>query len=152
MRRVLLSCIICLSSVFLYSCTCAYLDCAASNYSFQFDIVREADSADLVFGRNRIYDKDQFLFYSLKGRDTTFYKLTEHGNGLNAPEDSMLSVWFFPMPDTAYMRLSNGDIDTLTMRSETQKTKCCGTITKITNFKLNHKIDLPNKGTQLIRK
>jgi hypothetical protein len=118
----------------------------------QFDIVRAADSADLVFGRHRFYDKDQFLFYSLKGRDTTFYALSAYGNGLNAPEDSVLSVRFFPMPDTAYMRLRNGDIDTLTMRSETQKTKCCGTITEITSFKLNDKIDLPNAGTQLIRK
>lgn len=153
MRGIIISCAIGLSTVFFCSCTCASLDCASDIYSLQFDIVRAVDSADLVFGRQRIYDKNQFLFYALKGTDTIFYELTSYGNRLNAPEDSVLSVRFFPMTDTAYMRLSNGDIDTLAMRFETRKTKCCGTITEITNFRLNDKIDLPGKeGTQLIKK
>ncbi len=140
-------------TLFLASCTCAYLDCVSSNYRFQFDIVSITDSTDLVFGRNRVYDKNKFRFYSLKGSDTIFYELKPYGYGLNAPEDSILTVWFYPAADTAYMQLSNGDVDTLAMNFEMTKTKCCGTITEITNFRWNNKINYPgNEGTQLIKK
>jgi hypothetical protein len=129
------------------------LDCISDDYSFQFDIVRATDSADLVFGRHRVFDKSDFRFYSLKGADTTFYELRHYGYGLNAPEDSILSVWFYPETDTVFMRFSSTDIDTLVMSFETRKTKCCGTITEITNFRLNDKIDMPGgEGTQLIKK
>jgi hypothetical protein len=51
------------------------------------------------------------------------------------------------------MRLSNGDIDTLNVFYNTFKTKCCGTITEITNFRFNNSVDIPgNKGTQELKK
>ena len=141
------------SIALFHSCTCAYLDCISSDYTFQFDIVRATDSTDLVFGRHRVYDKSEFRFYSLKSTDTTFYELRPYGHELNAPEDSALSVWFYPATDTAFMRFSSTDVDTLVMSFETRETKCCGTITEINNFRLNDKIDLPGgEGKQLIKK
>ena len=140
MRKYIFLIPTCLSFALFASCTCAYLDCLSDNYSFQFDIVRASDSADLVFGRHRVYDKSEFRFYSLKGTDTTFYKLNSHGYYLNPPEDSALSVWFYPATDTAYMRFNNTDIDTLVMSFDTRKTKCCGTITEITDFRINDKV------------
>lgn len=135
------------------SCTCAFLDCVSDDYYFQFDIVRATDSADLVFGRHRVYDKREFQIYSLKGTDTTFYELRPFGYEHNPPEDSLLTVNFYPPADTAYMQLSNGDMDTLAMSFETIKTKCCGTIERISNYRLNNKIDLPgSEGKQLIIK
>src|ERR1035437_7326462 len=153
MKKLFILIIIILTLTFVSCSPCSFLDCISSNYSLSFRIVSVADGTDLVFGRKRIYDRNLFRFYSLKGIDTTFYALTCTGYYLNAPEDSVMHIQFYPMIDTAYMRLSNGDIDTPAMSFNTYKTKCCGTITDIINFRLNDKIDLPgNKGTQIIKK
>jgi hypothetical protein len=57
------------------------------------------------------------------------------------------------MTTIAYMRLSNGDIDTLNISYKTIDTKCCGTITEITNFRFNNSVDIPgDRGTQEIKK
>src|SRR5690349_19553827 len=97
----------------LFSCDpCSNLDCAASNYYGQFRIVSASTSKDLVFGPNRIYDKNQIKFYSLKTTDTTFFDY-QAIKFERAGYDSILQVHFYPQTDVAYIRLSNGDIDTL---------------------------------------
>ena len=136
-----------------YSCNpCDNLDCLSSNYYGQFRIVKATNGSDLVFGQASIYDKNKIKFYSLKGTDTTFFDyqaIMFPGTGY----DSILHVLFFPQPDIAYMRLGNGDIDTLNMSYSSFKTKCCGTITDITNFRFNNSVDIPgNKGTQELKK
>jgi hypothetical protein len=136
-----------------YSCDpCKNLDCAADNYYGQFRIVRATDGEDLVFGPAKVYDKNQIQFYSIKGTDTTLYDY----KSIKFPGkdyDSILYVRFFPKADTAYLRLSNGDVDTLNISYNTFHTKCCGTITEITDFRLNNSVDIPgNQGTQEIRK
>lgn len=139
-------------AVLIYSCQCAYLDCITSNYNGQFRIVSATNGADLVFGPTKIYDKAQIRFYALKGSDTTFFEY-QTIKFPNTGYDSILYVNFFPKPDVAYMKLSNGDIDTLKITSITYDTKCCGTITEITNFRFNNSVDIPgNNGTQEIRK
>lgn len=139
--------------LFIPSCNpCNNLDCVSSNYYGQFRIVRATDGKDLVFGPNKIYDKNQIRFYSLKGTDTTFfdYKVIRFPD---TGYDSILYVLFYPKADVAYMRLSNGDIDTFAISYNTFGTKCCGTITEITNFRLNNSVDIPgDKGTQEIKK
>jgi len=129
-----------------------YLDCASSNFYGQFRIVSASSGNDLVFGPNRIYDKTEIKFYSLKGSDTTFFNyqtIRFPGTGY----DSILYVFFSPKPEIAYMKLNNADIDTFQIYSESIKSKCCGTITNITNFRLNNNVDIPgNKGTQEIKK
>ena len=137
----------------LYSCDpCNNLDCLSDNYYGQFRIVKATDGTDLVFGPANIYDKNQIQFYSVKGTDTTFF---EYQN-IKSPSvgyDSILQVRFFPETDIAYMRLSNGDIDTLNVSYNNLNTKCCGTITEITNFRFNNSVDIPgNKGTQELKK
>lgn len=136
-----------------YGCDpCKRLECAASNYSGQLRIVSAADGKDLVFGPNKVYDIDRIQFYSLKGTDTTFFE----SNAVHWPasgHDSILHVFFFPKPDTVFMQLSNGDVDTLKVSYNTFDTKCCGTITEIENFRFNNTSDLPgNQGTQELRK
>lgn len=111
-----------------------------------------ATGADLVFGTNRVYDKDQIRFYSLNGTDTVFfgYKPIRFGG---PGYDSILFVRFYPRADLAYLRLGNGDIDTLRITYQSGQTKCCGEITKITNFRYNNSVDIPgDKGTQELRK
>jgi hypothetical protein len=135
------------------SCTCAYMDCISSNYDGQFRIVRATDNADLVFGPERIYDKSNIRFFTLKGTDTIFFEYTPTAFGATASDDSVLNVRFFPRSDTAYMQLSNGDVDTLALSFKTYRSKCCGTITEITNYRWNNKENLPgNSGTQLLKK
>ena len=135
----------------LNSC-CGSLDCLTGNYQGQFRIIKTADGKDLVFGANKIYDSRLIKFYSLNNNDTTFFHYqTERfpGNGY----DSILAVDFYPNPPIAYMRLSDGDVDTLTISYTTRDTKCCGRITEITNFRFNNSTDIAgSKGTQEIKK
>ncbi|ULQ53383.1 hypothetical protein [Flavihumibacter fluvii] len=140
-------------SFMFFSCDpCKNLDCLSDNYNGQFRIVRATDGEDLVFGPNSIYEKSQITFYSLKNTDTTFFDY-QTIKFPNMGYDSILRVHFFPKTDIAYMRLSNGDIDTLEISHKTLDTKCCGTITEITNFKFNKSVDIPGgMGTQEIRK
>lgn len=131
---------------------CGKLDCISDIDSGQFRIVKATDGKDLVFGVNKIYDKNAIKFYTLKGTDTTFFQyepLKFSGIGF----DSILNVRFYPRTDIAYMRLSNSDIDTLQISYNTTKTKCCGTVTEITKFRLNNLVDIiGNNGTQEIKK
>lgn len=137
----------------LSSCDpCKHLDCAASNYDGQFRIVSASNGNDLVFGTNPVYDRNQIKFYSLQGTDTIFleYKAIKFGG---TGYDSILHVRFYPQTDVAYIRLNNNDIDTLNISYKTTKTKCCGTITEITNFRYNNVVDIPGaKGTQELKK
>lgn len=137
----------------LFSCDpCKNLDCASDNFNGQFRIVSAVTGNDLVFGPNRLYDKNQIRFYSLKGTDTTLFSFEAIRFG-GTGYDSILDVRFFPKTDIAYMRLSNGDIDTLNISYKTTDTKCCGTISVITNFLYNNSVDIPgDKGTQELRK
>ena len=138
---------------FISACDpCNNLDCLSDNYYGQFRIVSATDGKDLVFGPNKIYDKSQIKFYSLNGTDTAFFDY-QTIKFQNIGYDSILYVRFFPKADLAYMRLSNGDIDTLNISYNTFGTKCCGTITKITNFQFNNSVDIPgDKGSQEIKK
>lgn len=91
--------------IIFHSCNkCKNLDCAANNYSGQFRIVKIADGKDLVFGADKIYDKNQIKFYSLNGIDTTFldYKPIKFAN---SGYDSILYVNFLPKIDIAYRKL-----------------------------------------------
>lgn len=88
----------------------------------------------------------------MQGKDSSFFEYqTIKFSG--AGYDSILQVYFYPKTDTAYMQLSNGDIDTLQVFYHTFSTRCCGSITEISNFRYNNSIDIPgNKGTQELKK
>jgi hypothetical protein len=138
--------------LFIFSCNpCANLDCLSNDFDGQFRIVSAADGKDLVFGPSKIYDKNQIKFYSLQSTDTTFFNY-ETISFPNVGYDSILLVNFNPKTDIAYMRLGNGDIDTLSITYNSFNTKCCGTITEIRNFRFNNAVDLSGKGIQEIKK
>jgi hypothetical protein len=142
------------SLLILSSCDpCKNLDCLSSNYYGQFRIVSKVDGKDLIFGPTAIYDKTKIKFYSLNGADTVHYKFETikfPGSGY----DSILFVNFFPQTNNLiFMKLNNMDTDTLSLSFNTFKTKCCGNITEIVNFRYNNQTDLPgNKGTHEIKK
>jgi hypothetical protein len=71
-----------------------------------------ATGQDLVFGPNPVYDMNKIKFYSLNGPDTTFFNYEPLRFPGTEGYDSILSVHFYPKASDAYMRLSNGDIDT----------------------------------------
>jgi len=55
--------------------------------------------------------------------------------------------------DVAYMQLNDNDTGTIRMSYNVYDTKCCGSITEITNFRLNNSVNIPgSKGTQEIKK
>lgn len=144
---------LCFSAVLFYSCNpCNYLDCLGSNYSAQFRIVSAVDGTDLLFGQKKIYDQKKIRFFSLNGTDTSYFE-SEAVNYSNAGFDSILQVNFFPQQDTAFMKLSNGDVDTIAITYKSMDTKCCGNITEIAKFSLNGNVDLPgNRSIQIIKK
>ncbi|MFT3705752.1 MAG: hypothetical protein QM802_25510 [Agriterribacter sp.] len=129
---------------------CDNLDCTTDKDLLQFRLV-DTSGHDLVFGSEKKYDPQYMKVYSLKGSDTVFYPLLEinvHGTGY----DTVLLTQFSGKVSTAYIRLSEGDIDTLQLTYNTYDTKCCGTITDITQLRLNDKTDLGGSGTQTIVK
>lgn len=121
---------------------CAKLDCISSDIDGNFSIVSKADGKDLVFGPDKIYNRDSILFFAVNGVDTVRYPQTGEPV-VETPGDSILRVFFFPTNLTVYMRLSDGDIDTLTLTTESFDTDCCGRITNIKNFRLNNSVDIP---------
>ena len=150
--RLILLFLVSIILTLVYSCDpCKNLECVASNFYGQFRIVSATNGQDLLFGPHKIYDKNQVRFYSLNGADTTYFESgTTQFSGTGY--DSILYVHFFPNPDVAYMRLSNGDIDTLNISYQSRQTKCCGTITEIKNFRFNNTVDLQGQGTQELKK
>jgi hypothetical protein len=106
-----------------------------------FRIVSRMDGKDLIFGANKVYDKNRFRFYFLKGQDTTFliYKpIKSSGIGY----DSLVNVDLFPDPETVYMRLSDGDVDTFNITYQRKSTRC-GNYTIITSFRYNNLLVIP---------
>lgn len=142
------------SGIAISSCDiCGSLECNPGMQFGSFRIITAANGNDLVFGPARVYNKNEIKFYSLKGADTTFYNcetLRFPGVGY----DSILSVAFYPGPDVAYMRLSNGDVDTFNISYNTLKGgRCCPDVTEITKFRFNNRVDIPgNQGVQEIKK
>lgn len=143
-------------SIALLLCTfsscdpCDNLDCASNVDYLQLRIVN-AGGTDLLFGSNRRYNPDSIRFYSLTGADTLFHNSQTFplsGTGY----DSILIARFGITTQTAYMRLTNGDVDTLQLSYSSYDTKCCGKITSISTFKINNSADLSGTGTQVIIK
>jgi len=131
---------------------CDNIGCDENPPDGHFRIVSATTGQDLVLGSTRIYDKNQIRFYSLMVTDTIFFNyqaIKMAGTGY----DSALRIRFYPLKEVAYMRLSNGDIDTLDISYKTAKTRCCGTSTQITNFRYNNSVDIPaDKGIQELKK
>lgn len=141
-----------LAALLLCACDpCRNLDCVTDNYDGQFRIVSAATGDDLLFGSTAMFTKDDIRFFAWHGSDTIVFSsqaMYASGNGY----DSVLQVRFYPKTDTAYMQLGNSALDTLQMSFRTYNTRCCGTITEITNFRINNKVDLPGKGIQEVKK
>src|SRR6185312_3549038 len=116
--------IVFIALLLFYCCDpCDNLDCAADNYYGQFRIV-SANGEDLVFGEDKVYDKNKIRFYSMNGTDTNllYYKTIYFpGTGY----DSILQVGFDPEKDIAYMELNDNDTDTINITYNVYGTKCC---------------------------
>lgn len=141
-----------LTAALFQACSiCGAVDCDTDNYNGQFRIVSATDGSDLLFGPTRIYDKNLIKFYTLEDTDTTFlnFQPTDFGSALR---DSILYVNFLPESETAFMRLSDGDVDTFNISYNTFDSKCCGKITEITKFRFNNTVDLLNRGILQIMK
>lgn len=120
---VLISLIVVTAFISCDPCAGKYYECPSFSGGASLRIVWASDGKDLVFGPNRVYDRSQFKFYTLKGTDTAFlnYQI------FNLPTDSLIGVAFSPQTETVYMRLGNGDVDTLSFAYQTMSSKCCGT-------------------------
>jgi hypothetical protein len=138
-----------ITGLLFHACDCSKVDCSPPDENFaNFRIVSANDGTDLVFGPNKIYDKNQLQFYTINGSDTSFFenKLIKYpGVGY----DSLIYVFFPDAPGAAFIKLSNADTDTLDMTYQTVKTECCGSTKVIANYRYNNSIDIP--GTSAIQ-
>ena len=131
---------------------CENIACDENPPYGHFILVSATTGQDLVFGPGRLYDKNQFKFYSVLATDTTFfeYRAIEIGG---AGYDSVLRVLFSPLQEVAYMQLSNNDIDTLHISFRSSETRCCGTSTVIRSFRYNNSVEIPaTTATQVLMK
>ena len=139
------------SSLFFSCDPCRYADIICHDYYSKFRVVSAINGQDLVFGPNKVYDKNQIRFYSLKGSDTTFFDFQP---GLfDAGTDSCLLIDFMPQTDVAYIRLSSTDIDTLNITYVSTDLKCCESSSTIAKFRYNNLVDFPGvQETHVIKK
>ena len=115
-----------LTALFLSSCDpCGNIDCNDNErYEADFRIISSFEGKDLLFGPTASYRKEAIKFYSLKGSDTIFFPFKAFD--IKQPEyDSILLVDFISKPETAYIKLSNGDVDTLSLTFGQQQGRCC---------------------------
>jgi len=103
-------------------------DCAES---FNFRIIDKATREDIVFGQNPTYNHDSvYLFTTLPGYTGRFSSVS------NNKFSSFLSI---PV-DTFYLYLNSADTDTLLMKYDFVKSRCCKAghgYGKILEIKLN---------------
>ena len=119
---------------------------------YMYFVLVNATGQDLVFGPNNIYDRNRFTFYALTATDSTFYdyRIVETGD---QRFESALRVLFDPIQEVAYMKLSDGDIDTLNISYTSTETACCGTSFEITHFHHNDSDDISaDTGFQVLQK
>ncbi len=138
-------------ALFTLASCCGTVKCDISSPFGEFRIVRASDNADLLFGPSRIYDRNLIKFYSLKATDSIFYYSTASFSP-GARYDSILEVAFTPLPDIVYMRLSNGDIDTIRINYESRSSTCCGSFNSITGFRFNNSNDFAGTGLHELKK
>jgi hypothetical protein len=148
MKKTILILLICFCVILFYACDkCRYLDCSVTNTSAQFRIISKTNGYDLVFGNNSIYDKNKIKFFSLNGNDTVFFQYSPESRYLNDTRDSILKVYYLTEPKgLTFIKLSNTDVDTLTMTYLTENTKCCGVVTTISKFIYNNTNDIGGNG------
>jgi len=125
--------------IFLACNPCANLDCMANDISPDFRIISRTDGKDLVFGNASVYQKEKIKFYFVKGLDTTVLPWQQKKN--SSSPDSVLAVDFLFRPDTVYLQLNVVDVDTITIKYKSHKTRCCGTYYEIERMRLNNVID-----------
>jgi hypothetical protein len=122
----------------LSACCIGTRECMPNTHYAVLRILSASDGRDLVFGPNSVYDRSKIAFYSLRGNDTTFFDYSlEKVNSVGY--DSVLIVDFFPAAEMAYMRLDNGDIDTMKLTFRThKKTSCCNASSELTTITYNN--------------
>lgn len=122
----------------------------APNAHFEFK--NSQTGQNLLFGSGKIYDASLIKVYGLQGADTTFIPVF---SGRNPSSDSVFIIDFSAQKfDTAYIKLTATDVDTLAMLYELHKGygDCTDTYT-IDSISYNGaNVPISNKQTFVIQK
>lgn len=138
----------------LTSCCLGNRKCNQDYNSSRFRIVDKTSGNDLVFGSNKIYDKYFITFYSLNGTDTIFHHYGA-GPNPNPGQDSLLFVVFdYRKKEMVFVRLSNTDIDTLSLSYPiVDASPCCPDYTSAKPTSLNNNyLEQITGGITILRK
>lgn len=108
------------------SCCLGNRKCQTDNYNTRFRIIDKTTGKDLVFGPDKVYDKNTIRFYSLNGTDTIYHHYGADANS-NPGQDSLLYVSMdYRKLETVFVRLSNTDRDTMAVTYPlTDASPCC---------------------------
>ena len=141
-----------LVALMFHSCdSCFGVSCKDNeNYREILRIVSARDGSHLVFGGNRLYQREKIRFFSVKGRDTTFLEQRALRLTDNAP-DSALLVNFSSKADTAFMQLTPADIDTLLVAYSERNVRCC-VFNVVSSLRYNNSSDTLRQSPHLLRK
>ena len=138
----------------LASCCLGNRKCNQDYNSSRFRIVDKTSGNDLVFGSAKIYDKSFITFYSINGVDTIFHHYGA-GPNPNPGQDSLLFVDFdYRKKETVFIRLSNSDVDTLTLSYQiVDASPCCPDYTSAKPISLNNNyLEQVTGGITILRK
>ena len=120
----------------LYGC-CGKVDCMSGGY-FKFRLLNKVDSTDLVFCNNKKYLTNNILLYSKynTGIDTV-YKSIFYNYGIQTC-DSTMTAFFYKPYEKIYIRLDSNTVDSLELKYNYFRNKCCGDGFAITSLKYNN--------------
>lgn len=122
----------------------------ADVYLAEYRLIDRNTNADLVFGPSKMYDNKDVRVFSVAGNDTTYHADTAYRLVLDG-YDSILVFNLTVPKQTLFLRLSQTDIDTLTMSYGPQQSKCC-TYNGITGIQLNNEPVTPYNGIVNLKK
>jgi hypothetical protein len=126
--------------------------CPSSDNLTGYFTIKSADGKNLLFGPDKRYDESSMSFYSLEGADTTYLESDATRFPGTMVVDSVFFARFDQLPDTAYMRFSDGDVDTLALTYLGHGGgRCCAPTTDLINIRLNGKTDYGGNAAQFIK-
>jgi len=152
MRYFLQSLFFALTAMLLQSCDACWgrscKDEEANEVTLR--ILNAQNGSDLVFGPNRLYEREKIKFFSVTGGDTTFFANRSLRLSDNLP-DSALLVDFYPKSDTAFIQLNGTDVDTLALTYGEVKSWCCR-LNVVSSIRYNNANDTIRGSSAVLRK
>lgn len=141
-------------SVFLVMTAAIYSSCCKCDTPRNWEGFRFVDSSgkkNLVYGPDKIYNKDSLRFFYTVGADTI--PLVSRPFGLAGDKKDTVTVVGFSQSgkDTTYVDFGNGDIDTLILKYNKSGGGCCDDVFEIVPLSYNKETIVKNEWITIVK-